>query len=174
VKSFLWPILLAHSPTHPLAHVNALLNGTAAVLLVIGLVLIRRRRERAHKRVMLAAFAVSVAFLVSYVAYHFGVLGATTTKFAGQGPARAVYFAVLVSHILLAFLVPPLAVTTIALGLRCDAGGTTDSGAPARSAGPRHWHRRLARLTLPIWLYVSSTGVVVYLMLYHLYSTAPP
>lgn len=101
---------------------------------------------------MLCAFAVSCLFLISYVAYHVWPIGAAATKFPGQGPIRIVYYVILVSHIVLAMAVPVLAVITITLGLR-----------DRRAA-----HRKLARWTFPIWLYVSVTGVVIYLMLYQL------
>ncbi len=135
---------------HPLVHLNAALNATATVLLVTGYVLIRCRRELAHKRVMLSAFGVSAAFLVSYLIYH-GIAG--SVRFSGEGNVRYLYYTVLISHVLLAVTVPFLASGTIYLGLR-----------DRRAA-----HRRLARWTFPIWLYVSVTGVVVYWMLYHLY-----
>jgi uncharacterized membrane protein YozB (DUF420 family) len=155
---------------HFLAHLNALLNATAAALLVAGYVLIKRRRERAHKRAMLWAFAASVIFLLSYGAYHFGVLGTATTRFAGQGPVRYFYYTILTTHIVLAALVPFLALVTIYLGLRTGAGiGPGDGGEmPQTQAGAadRRRHRAIARWTLPIWLYVSVTGVIVYLMLY--------
>lgn len=138
---------------HPLATVNALLNGLATLLLVVGFVLIRRRREQAHRNVMLAAFGVSVAFLICYLAYHVWPVGAKATPFAGSGAARLAYLAVLITHIVLAAAVPVLAIRTIYLGLR-----------DRRAA-----HRRWAKWTFPIWLYVSVTGVVIYLMLYHLY-----
>jgi uncharacterized membrane protein YozB (DUF420 family) len=141
---------------HPLATLNAALNATATVLLLVGYFLIRQHRETAHKRVMLAAFAVSVAFLISYLAYHVWPVGAQSTPFGGSGPVRAFYYAVLISHIILAAVVPILAIVTIYLGL-------TDR---------RGYHNRLARWTLPIWLYVSITGVVIYWMLYHLYPSA--
>jgi len=130
---------------------NATLNATATVLLIAGYVLIRRRRELAHKRVMLTAFGVSVAFLASYLTYHIG--HGAATRFTGQGLIRPVYFAILISHIILAATVPVLAIVTIILGLR----------------DRRLAHRRWARWTFPIWLYVSITGVVIYVMLYHLY-----
>lgn len=153
---------------HPLAHLNALLNAAAAILLVVGYRQIRQRRVAAHRRTMLTAFGVSVAFLVSYVAYHMGVLGATTTRFAGQGPLRTVYLTILVSHVILAATVPLLASITIFLGLRIP--GTAKGGSGGRATEPAAGrHRRLARLTLPIWLYVSVTGVLIYLMLYHLF-----
>jgi len=138
-----------------LPHVNASLNALAAILLVTGFVLIRKRREDAHRRVMLACFLVSVAFLASYLVYH-GLAG--SRRFAADAPAvaRAVYYAILLSHVVLAAAVPPLAVVTIWLGWR----------------DRRVAHRRLARWTFPIWLYVSVTGVLVYLMLYHLYAPA--
>jgi uncharacterized membrane protein YozB (DUF420 family) len=134
---------------HGLPAVNAALNGAAAVLLVWGYTLIRRGRKREHRRVMLAAFTVSVLFLVSYLVYH---LAAGVVRFQGRGPIRAVYFAILTTHTLLAAAVPPLAIVTLwrALGGRFDK------------------HRALARWTFPIWLYVSVTGVVVYWMLYRM------
>ena len=129
--------------------VNATLNAISAVLLVIGYRLIRRRRIDAHRRVMIAAFATSTLFLICYVIYHANV---GSRPFTGQGPIRRVYFAVLISHIVLAATVPPLALITLIRGLRARY----DS------------HARLARWTLPIWLYVSVTGVIVYVMLYQL------
>lgn len=133
--------------------VNALLNTTATVLLVTGYALIKRGREVAHKRTMLAAFAVSCVFLASYLIYHEKV---GHVPFGGTGAARGIYLAILFSHIILAAAVPVLAITTIVLGLR-DRRAT---------------HVRWARWTFPIWLYVSVTGVVVYVMLYHLYPSA--
>ena len=132
---------------------NALLNALAAVLLIVGFVLIKGRRERAHQWTMLAAFGVSVVFLLSYVAYHVWPIGAATTPFGGRGGLRVVYFTILISHIVLAMAVPVLAICTIYFGLR----------------ERRVAHRKLARWTLPIWLYVSVTGVVIYMMLYHWY-----
>ena len=132
---------------HDLPALNASLNATTAVLLTIGYALIRRGHRLAHRAVMLAALAVSAAFLVSYLYYHSRV---GTTRFPGQGWIRAAYFAILLSHTILAAGVVPLAVTTLRRGLRADH--------------PRH--ARLARWTLPIWLYVSVTGVVIYAMLY--------
>lgn len=127
--------------------VNAVLNGTAAVLLTIGWVLIRRGRVRQHRRVMLSAFAVSVLFLMSYLTYH-AKFGAK--HYTGEGPIRTVYFAILLTHTVLAAAIVPLALMTLsrALSRRFDR------------------HRAIARWTLPIWLYVSVTGVVVYWMLY--------
>jgi len=128
---------------------NAALNATSALLLALGYVLIRSGRREAHRRVMLAAVATSAAFLVSYLIYHFQV---GSVRFQGQGAIRTAYFSVLISHTLLAIVVFPLVLATLrrALTARFDA------------------HRRLARLTLPLWGYVSVTGVVVYWMLYRL------
>ena len=127
--------------------VNALLNGPAAVLLAIGWVLIRRGRVRQHHRVMLSAFAVSVLFLISYLTYHamFGV-----KHYTGEGAIRVVYFAILLTHTILAVVIVPLALITLSRAL----------------SGRYDRHRAIARWTLPIWMYVSVTGVIVYLMLY--------
>lgn len=147
------PPLVALSVSQ-LPTVNALLNSLATVLLIWGYVLIKQRREQAHKRMMLSAFGVSVAFLVCYVIYH---LQAGHVAFGGPPGVRTVYFAILISHIILAALVPVLALVTLYLGLK-----------DRRAA-----HRRIAGWTLPIWLYVSITGVVIYIMLYHLYPASP-
>jgi putative membrane protein len=127
--------------------VNAGLNATSAVLLVTGYVLIRQRRVTAHKACMLAAFLTSIAFLASYLVYHAQV---GSVRYPGTGYARAVYLAVLVSHVLLAVFVPPLSLVTLYQAYRARFDR----------------HRRIARWTLPVWLYVSVTGVVVYCMLY--------
>lgn len=129
---------------------NASLNALAAVLLLVGYGLIRRRRERAHKWVMIAALGVSAAFLVSYLVYHYHH---GSERFQGPPVVRALYLSMLASHVVLAAGVPVLAGWTIYLGLR----------------DRRASHRRLARWTLPIWWYVSLTGVVIYLMLYVLF-----
>ena len=129
--------------------VNAALNTLTALLLVAGYVQIRRRRIAAHRACMLAAFTTSVLFLVSYLTYHAQV---GSQPFTGQGPIRSVYFVVLISHIVLAALILPLALVTLRRGLRRD---------DVR-------HAAIARWTLPIWLYVSVTGIVVYWMLYRL------
>jgi uncharacterized membrane protein YozB (DUF420 family) len=136
--------------------INALLNATATVLLVAGLVLIKSGRPEAHKRTMLSAFVVSVLFLVCYLAYHYQLklaTGESGRRFGGGPPISYIYYTILISHVLLAVAVPVLALRTIFLGLR------------------QRWdaHRRWARWTFPIWLYVSITGVVIYVMLYHLY-----
>jgi putative membrane protein len=129
--------------------VNACLNATSAALLTAGYVFIRRRRVTAHKACMVSALLVSTLFLVSYVTYH-SLAG--SRPFGGQGWIRAVYFPLLVSHIILAAAIVPLALVTVYRALQ---------GSFAR-------HRRIARWTLPIWLYVSVTGVLVYWMLYRL------
>ncbi|MCH8057109.1 MAG: DUF420 domain-containing protein [Proteobacteria bacterium] len=123
------------------------------LLLVIGFVLIKSGREQAHKRTMLTAFGVSVVFLTCYLAYHVWPVGAAATPFPGTGAVRIAYYVMLISHIILAIAVPPLAIFTIHAGLR----------------DRRERHRRLARWTFPIWLYVSVTGVAIYGMLYYLY-----
>ena len=127
--------------------VNATLNAVSAILLTAGYLLIRQRRITEHRRIMLAAFATSTMFLVSYLVYHANV---GSRPFHGVGAIRAVYFTILISHIILAAAILPLALITLsrALSARYDA------------------HRKIARWTLPIWLYVSVTGVVVYVMLY--------
>jgi len=137
-------LTLADLPT-----LNAALNATSAVLLLLGWGLILRRKIDAHRRAMLSAFGCSIVFLVSYLVYHFEV---GSVKFQGTGTARTVYFAVLLTHTVLAAAVPFLAAITLsrALARRLDR------------------HKRIARWTLPIWLYVSVTGVVVYWMLYQM------
>lgn len=131
--------------------VNAILNATAAVLLVVGwrIILSGRERWKLHRNVMVTALTVSALFLVSYLVYHYQV---GSVRFQGQGPVRTVYFTILITHTVLAAAVPVLAVITVVQALR------------------RRWesHRRIARWTLPIWLYVSVTGVVVYWMLYRM------
>ena len=132
---------------------NAALNATCALLLITGYLCIRRRNILAHKICMGSAFAVSMLFLASYLTYHYQV---GSVKFTGQGWIRPVYFAILFSHTILAAVIVPLALVTLsrALAARFDR------------------HVRIARWTLPIWLYVSVTGVVVYWLLYHLYPPA--
>jgi uncharacterized membrane protein YozB (DUF420 family) len=138
------PDTLAALPT-----VNAALNATAAVLLMVGYVFIRRGRIAQHRVCMIAAFVVSTLFLISYLTYH---AQAGSKRFAGAGTIRTVYLSILLTHTVLAAAVPFLAIITLwrALAARFDR------------------HVRIARWTLPIWLYVSVTGVIVYLMLYHL------
>jgi uncharacterized membrane protein YozB (DUF420 family) len=132
---------------HSLPAVDATLNGMAAVLLVIGYMLIRSGHTQAHRRVMLTAFGVSMAFLVCYLIYHAHV---GSVPYQKTGAIRPVYFSILITHTTLAATVPVLAIITLRRGLRADFKR----------------HRKIARWTLPIWLYVSVTGVVVYLMLY--------
>ena len=127
--------------------VNATLNATSAVLLTCGYVMIRRRRIETHRRFMLAAFATSALFLTSYLVYHYNI---GSKPFTGQGPIRIVYFTILITHVILAAAVLPLALITLNHALRARF----------------EKHVPIARWTLPIWLYVSVTGVVVYLMLY--------
>jgi putative membrane protein len=131
-----------------LPHLNAALNATSAVLLLTAYAFIKARRIRAHRRCMIAAFVTSSLFLVSYVVYH----AQTGSKpFQGTGVVRTIYFSILIPHVLLAAAVLPLAIVTLRRGLRMDV----------------RRHRRIAHWTLPVWLFVSVTGVVVYLMLYH-------
>jgi len=139
-------IALADLPT-----LNATLNGTTAVLLSTGYVMVRRRRLLAHKVCMLGAFGVSMLFLVSYLYYH---IHAGVKHYHGRGWLRPTYFAILFTHTVLAAAIVPLAVTTVYFGLR--------SRHPA--------HQRIARWTLPLWLYVSVTGVLVYWLLFRLSS----
>jgi uncharacterized membrane protein YozB (DUF420 family) len=129
---------------------NATLNAIAAMLLVSGYVLIKRGRQRQHQWCMISALITSALFLVSYVIYH---LNAGSRPFEGQGAIRLVYFAILITHVILAAVIVPLALVTATRGLRAHFDK----------------HVRIARWTFPIWLYVSVTGVVIYLMLYQLY-----
>jgi len=128
---------------------NATLNGTAAVLLTAGYIMIRTGRRDAHRACMLGAFLASTLFLVSYVVYH---AHAGSKLFPGTGAIRTLYLAILATHVVLAAVILPLSITTLVRALR----GRFDT------------HRRIARWTLPIWLYVSVTGVVIYLMLYRM------
>uniref|UniRef100_A0A7C4LK69 DUF420 domain-containing protein n=1 Tax=Schlesneria paludicola TaxID=360056 RepID=A0A7C4LK69_9PLAN len=134
--------------------VNASLNGLATVLLAAGYAAIRQGRQDRHKQLMLSAFTVSALFLACYLVYHFELhhhTGMAGQTFQGQGWIRPIYYAILISHVLLAMGVAVLAPVTVWLGLR------------------QRWdrHRRLARITFPLWLYVSVTGVVIYGLLYH-------
>lgn len=133
-----------------LPHLNAALNALSFLLLVAAFYQIRRGNVQAHRRLMLSALAVSGLFLVSYVIYHaqYG-----SVRFAGQGAIRPVYFFILITHVILAAVIGPLVLVTLRRAL----------------AGDFARHRRIARWTYPIWLYVSVTGVAVYLLLYHLY-----
>ncbi len=128
---------------------NASLNALAAVILTTGWVLIRQKKREAHRRCMLAAFAVSTAFLVSYLIYHYYV---GSVPFQKQGPIRIVYFTVLITHVILAAAIVPMIMITLSRALTAKFDK----------------HRRIARWTLPLWLYVSVTGVIVYVMLYQM------
>ena len=148
-------LLLAHDPARPfraeaaaLPALNAALNATCAALLVVGWIAIRRRRIAVHRACMLAACVTSALFLCSYVVYH---ALAGSRPFAGQGWIRALYFPILVSHVVLAAAMVPFVLTTVYRAL----SGRFDRHVP------------IARRTLPVWLYVSVTGVLVYLLLYH-------
>ena len=131
--------------------INATLNGTSAVLIVTGRGLIKRGRIAAHRTCMIAAVVSSSLFLVSYIYYH---AHAGVIRFQGQGLVRPVYFSILITHTILAAIIVPLVIITLARAWR----GTFDR------------HRAIARWTFPVWLYVSITGVVIYVLLYHLYA----
>src|ERR1044071_3871550 len=133
-----------------LPHLNATLNASSFILLTSGYYFIRRGRVLAHRRCQLAALTASILFLISYVVYH---QHHGTTRFSGQGIARPIYFTILTTHTILAVVIVPFVIITLRRALRGDFLR----------------HRALARWTLPMWLYVSVTGVIVYLMLYHLY-----
>jgi uncharacterized membrane protein YozB (DUF420 family) len=149
---------------HPLIHLNAALNLLATGLLCVALWQIRRRREAAHGRTMLAALAVSGAFLTSYLIYHFGVR--LTVRFTHPGPVRYVYYTILVSHVLLAFSVPALAISAAFMGVKSLGWASAAALTSRERARFRAKHLRIVRWAFPIWLYVSITGVVVYAMLY--------
>ncbi|HET6513231.1 MAG TPA: DUF420 domain-containing protein [Candidatus Kapabacteria bacterium] len=129
---------------------NAILNGSCATLLLIGRSKIKRNERDAHKKIMIAAFSVSVLFLISYLIYHYNV---GSVGFKGEGWSRPLYFTILISHTVLAAAVPFLAILSLRRGLKSQFA----------------LHRKVARWTYPIWLYVSVTGVLIYLMLYHIW-----
>jgi uncharacterized membrane protein YozB (DUF420 family) len=131
-----------------LPHVNASLNATSGILITAGFIFIKKGRREAHRRCMVAAVCSSALFLISYIIYHYT---AKITLFAGQGWIRPVYFTILISHTALAVVLAPLVVMTVRRAVR----------------GEFERHRRLAKITFPLWLYVSVTGVVVYWFLYH-------
>ena len=133
-----------------LPHLNAFLNGTSAVLLITGYSFIRKRNVAAHRACQIAALVISLLFLASYLTYHYHH-GAT--RFQGTGFVRTFYFTVLTTHTILAMVIVPLVFLTFYRAFRNEFGK----------------HRRIAKVTLPIWLYVSITGVIVYLMLYQIY-----
>lgn len=138
---------------HDLPSLNAGLNSTSAILLAAGLVFIRRHNPVAHRRCMTAALVSSCVFLISYLTYHAQV---GSTSFTGEGWIRPVYFSILISHTILAAVIVPLVLITVRRALRSDFDR----------------HRRIARWTLPLWFYVSVTGVVIYVLLYHVYPSA--
>lgn len=128
--------------------VNASLNGLATVFLMLGYIFIKQQKQNAHRNCMIAAFVTSMVFLACYLTYHFNVTA--VTKFQGQGIARPIYFFILITHIILAVVIVPLVLMSMSRGLR------------------QRWeaHKRISRWTWPLWMYVSVTGVLVYLMLY--------
>src|SRR3954447_24824469 len=128
--------------------VNASLNALSTVFLTFGYIFIKQKKQNAHRNSMIAAFITSTIFLACYLTYHFNVKA--VTKFQGEGIARPIYFFILITHIILAVVIVPLVLMTLSRGLkqRWDA------------------HKRIARWTWPLWMYVSVTGVIVYLMLY--------
>lgn len=137
-------------------HLNASLNGLSSLCLIVGFAMILRRRIAAHRACMLAASCISALFLVGYLTHHAirtYYFGLGPTRFAGEGIARPIYFTILTSHTILAAVIGPFVILTLRRGLK----GWYDS------------HKKLARLVFPVWLYVSITGVVVYLMLYQLF-----
>jgi putative membrane protein len=140
------------SPVEVFPPLNASLNALSGVLLVIAYVHIRAKRVALHRRFMLSACATSLLFLVSYVTYH-SLRGGVVTKFAGSGWVKTLYLAILASHTVLAIVILPMAIASVVLGLRNRVAK----------------HRAIARWTFPLWLYVSITGVLVYVFLYHLY-----
>jgi uncharacterized membrane protein YozB (DUF420 family) len=133
-----------------LPHLNAALNASSFILLLTGYYFIRRGRVIAHRNCQIAALTASIIFLISYITYH---QHHGTTRFTGQGIARSIYFTILTTHTILAVVIVPFVIVTFLRAFRGDF----------------QQHRALARWTLPMWLYVSVTGVLVYLMLYHLY-----
>ncbi|MFA6467538.1 MAG: DUF420 domain-containing protein [Bacteroidota bacterium] len=135
-----------------LSTVNAVLNFISFLLLVNGYRHIKAGRKKKHKRSMVAAFSVSGLFLISYLTYHFNV---GSVAFQGEGWSRPLYFIILISHIVLAVVTVPMAVVTIARGLK----------------GKYELHKQIAKKTFPIWVYVSVTGVAVYLMLYQIFNS---
>ena len=154
---------------HPLVHLNAALNSLATILLLAALMQIRQRREAAHGRTMVAALAVSAAFLVSYLIYH-AIAG--SVRFTHPGAVRYLYLGVLLSHVLLAFTVPLLAIAAAIFGGRALGWGRAAALPEEARLRSRQAHIRIVRWAFPIWLYVSITGVIVYAMLYHLWPSA--
>jgi putative membrane protein len=135
---------------HSLPHLNAALNGVSFTCLIAGYLAIRRKRVPVHRAFMLSAFAASSLFLISYVTYHYN---AGSRPFPGTGLIRPIYFGVLLTHIILAAIIVPLALMTLRFALKGDIDR----------------HRRIAKWTFPIWAYVSASGLLVYFLLYHAY-----
>jgi uncharacterized membrane protein YozB (DUF420 family) len=133
---------------------NAILNATSGILILMGFFFIRRKRIQAHRACMIAAVCTSILFLISYLVYHYHHGG---TRFPGTGLARTLYFIILISHTILAVVIVPFVIITLRRALK---------GQFAR-------HIKIARWTFPMWVYVSVTGVIVYFMLYHLYPSRP-
>jgi uncharacterized membrane protein YozB (DUF420 family) len=139
-------------PIHLFPPINATLNATSGILIIIGFLLIRRKKVSLHRACMLGAVTCSSLFLISYVTYHIG-FGAGVTRFTGTGWVRTAYHVLLLSHTILAVTVVPFVIVTLTRALR----------------GQFVRHRAIARYAFPMWLYVSVTGVIVYFMLYHFY-----
>jgi len=150
---------------HSLPAVNATLNGTAAALLIYGYTCIRQKNVTAHHRTMIAAFSISILFLISYLTYHWLLIshGEGTLHYPHAGALRTVYLTILLTHTVLAAIVPVLAIVTLRRGFKAMNPQAATDDRPRWFAK----HRAIAKWTLPIWLYVSITGVVVYFMLYH-------
>jgi uncharacterized membrane protein YozB (DUF420 family) len=160
------------SAAHPLVHIDAALNSLATLLLVIGYVLIKRGNIEGHKRAMFAALATSAVFLACYLTYHLAL--GRETKFPLSGVVRTFYLALLASHVILAMTVPFLAIATIIQGMRSQASwlpghvrAATEAERAEYVAKCRRRHVGLAKVAFPIWMYVSITGVLVYVMLYY-------
>ena len=150
-------------PAQILPHVNAALNTISIVLIAFGYILVRSGRRAAHRQVMIVAIIVSAIFLVSYLVYHFT---APVFVFPGKGWVVPVYYVMLVTHVILAIVVTPMIALTAWRGITAWRGG---AGLDAPGAFDRH--RAIARWTLPIWLYVTVTGVIIYVVLYHVYAS---
>jgi uncharacterized membrane protein YozB (DUF420 family) len=154
------PALLGEDPLISPPALNAVLNGTSAILVTVGYVMIRTKRVLAHKTCMLAATATSAAFLISYLTYHYHLYasGQGPVHFPGTGAPRYAYLTMLTTHTILAIVIVPLVILSLVRALR--------SNFPA--------HKRIARWTLPLWAYVSVTGVLIYVVLYQIYSPPLP
>ncbi len=136
--------------------INATLNSISVILLILGFREIKKKNIATHKKIMIAAFVVSVIFLICYLLHKYFLYvntGSYNTTFSGEGIWRYIYFSILITHVILAAFVPVLAILTIRRGLQMDV----------------EKHRKIAKITYPIWMYVSVTGVIVYFMLYHIF-----